>query len=86
MAFIQLTNQAEQGDRIVVSYDSVRGDGVMTRSGQIEYADTEPDAVIAFRRNDGQRMKVTDDDELRSVGSTHPFTGSVTDVKIEPPA
>jgi hypothetical protein len=83
MALIHISARLDETDRVVVTYDSVRSDEHQTRSGTVERVQTEPDTVITFQRSDGQHMKVTDDRELLSVGSRHPFTGTVTDVKVD---
>lgn len=83
MALIHIVKEAQEEDRLIVTYDSVRSNGNKTRSGLVERAETEPDAFITFRRNDGQLMKATEDGGLLSVGSTHPFTGSIVDVKVD---
>ena len=70
----------EPGDDIVVTYGSKTSGSELEKTGTVTGFES---GRVEFRRDDGQPMYITDDDELFTARSAYPFVGEVVDIAVE---
>lgn len=72
----------KEGSSIRVKYDSSRGDGFKTMTGEVIKVDAYNGLIIRFQRSDGQKCDIEEDGSLYSFGSDHPYTGEVVEAEV----
>lgn len=86
-ALVEAAEYAEEGAEIEVEYHQKNGNGTNSKAGEIRTVRPEiAGSKILFERDDGQMMRVKEDEHGEVglfTGGYHPFVGTVAEISIQ---